>query len=147
MSITPPNTQFNVERFVLAQQDWFDIALNEIKQGKKLSHWMWYIFPQHQALGRSAKSQYYGISAIEEAAAYLQHPILGQRLITICHALLAIESKTATEIFGHTDSMKLQSCATLFAQVPDSNPVFHQVIEKYFAGNLDTQTLALLVSD
>jgi len=132
---------FNLMRFVLAQKESYATALAEIKSGKKVSHWMWYIFPQLEGLGYSSMSQEYGISGLEEAQAYLDHPILGERLICISEAVLQIKGKSALDIFGSIDAMKLKSCATLFAHVPNSNPVFNQIISKYFAGIHDQATL------
>ncbi len=135
---------FNLMRFVLAQKESYETALAEIKSGRKVSHWMWYIFPQLRGLGHSAMSQEYGISGLEEAKAYLDHPILGFRLITISEAVLQVKGKSALDIFGSIDEKKLKSCATLFAHVPNSNPVFNQIISKYFAGIYDQATLKLL---
>ncbi len=141
---TASDDPFNLRRFVLAQEATYETALAEIRSGKKVSHWMWYIFPQLKGLGYSAMSQKYGISGLEEAQAYLEHPILDPRLITISEAVLQIKGKTALDIFGSIDEMKLKSCATLFAHVPDSNPVFNQIVSKYFAGIYDQATLKLL---
>ncbi|MEB3275088.1 MAG: DUF1810 domain-containing protein [Prochlorothrix sp.] len=106
---------FDLARFVTAQQTSFDRALAEVKSGYKSSHWMWYIFPQLRGLGRSTISQRYGISGTEEAHAYLTHEVLGPRLLTISEALLSVKGRSAIEIFGEPDHMKLRSCATLFA--------------------------------
>ncbi len=133
----------NLERFLTAQQRNYEIALAELKRGKKASHWMWYIFPQLQGLGESATSQYYGIKNREEALDYLHHPLLGERLITCCKILLELKGRTALEIFGYPDELKLESCMTLFAQV-SSNPVFAKVLDKYYAGGRDSQTLRML---
>jgi uncharacterized protein (DUF1810 family) len=134
----------NLERFIKAQERDFEIALSEVKRGRKQSHWMWYIFPQIQGLGFSETSKYYAIKDIDEAEAYLQHHILGERLIRICTELLALRSNDASSIFGNPDDLKLKSSMTLFASANNSNPVFMQVLEKFFDGKKDDKTLRLL---
>jgi uncharacterized protein (DUF1810 family) len=143
-SLNESNDRFNLTRFIAAQEHAYDTALAEVTQGRKRSHWMWYIFPQLRGLGFSPTAQLYGISGSEEARAYLAHPVLGPRLIAICEAALAIEGCSATEIFGKPDDMKLRSCATLFAQISALNSVFHMLLEKYFGGEEDPHTLELL---
>ena len=138
------DASFDLARFVQAQDGTFDIALSEIRKGRKISHWMWYIFPQLSGLGQSAMAIQYGITGLDESRAYLTHELLGHRLITICEAALAIEGKSATEIFGEPDDMKLGSCATLFAQVSNNDSVFHRIIDKYFDGQFDQRTTKLL---
>jgi uncharacterized protein (DUF1810 family) len=133
----------DLERFITAQQKNYETALAELKRGKKSSHWMWYVFPQLKGLGESAISQYYGIKNRQEAEDYLNHPLLGQRLITCSDVLLSLKDRTAHEIFGYPDELKLESCMTLFAQVC-SNPVFAAVLDKYYQGARDSQTLKLL---
>ncbi|MEY4567308.1 MAG: hypothetical protein RLY14_2278 [Planctomycetota bacterium] len=135
---------FDLARFLQAQDVMFDIALSEIKRGRKISHWMWYIFPQLRGLGYSSRAIHYGITGTDEARAYLAHELLEHRLITICEAVLDIEQKSAIEIFGEPDDMKLRSCATLFAQVSKPNSVFHKIIDKYFDGVFDQRTMELL---
>jgi uncharacterized protein (DUF1810 family) len=138
----------DLNRFLTAQQDGvYDDALSELKNGHKCSHWMWFIFPQIKGLGYSETAQYYAIKNSEEAEQYLNHPVLGKRLLQCTHAVLAIENKTALDIFGEPDNVKLNSCMTLFAQLPNASPVFSRVIDKYFNGKLDTKTLALLGND
>ncbi|WP_421657345.1 DUF1810 domain-containing protein [Leptothermofonsia sp. ETS-13] len=105
---------------------------------------MWYIFPQLRGLGHSSMAKKYGITGLDEAYAYLTHDVLGPRLITICDAALAVDGRSATEIFGTPDDMKLRSCATLFAQVSNANSVFQKIIDKYFDGKSDRRTLELL---
>lgn len=122
----------SLDRFISAQQHYYEIALKEIKQGRKQSHWMWYIFPQEAGLGHSEMSKRYAIKDADEAAAYLAHPLLGSRLIEISHAVLMINNKSANEIFGSPDDLKLRSCMTLFASVPNADPIFDKVLEKYF---------------
>jgi len=139
MSTTP-----NLERFIDAQQRDYDIALAEIKQGKKRSHWMWYIFPQIQGLGFSETSSYYAIKDKEEAISYLKHPVLGTRLLQICHVLLQLTDKNATNIFGYPDDLKLKSSMTLFASLPNADPVFQAVLNKFFNKAKDERTLQIL---
>ena len=131
-------------RFTEAQKETYQTALKEIKNGHKRTHWMWYIFPQIHGLGRSSTSQYYAIHSLDEADAFLQDPFLGENLVTICHALLALETNNATEVFGKPDDIKLMSSMTLFSLVPDSNPVFQNVLDKYFSGKRDYKTLMIL---
>jgi uncharacterized protein (DUF1810 family) len=135
---------YDLARFVQAQDEAFEVALSEVQRGRKISHWMWFIFPQLRGLGYSAMAMHYGITGKDEARAYLTHEVLGQRLITICEAALAVEGKSATEIFGEPDDMKLRSCATLFAKVSMANSVFHRIIDKYFDGDFDQRTIDLL---
>ncbi|SDX86820.1 DUF1810 domain-containing protein [Flavobacterium degerlachei] len=134
----------DLNRFLDAQENNFNEALSEIKNGKKQSHWMWFIFPQIAGLGFSHYSVHYGIQNTEEAALYLQHPILGKRLIEISMEILKINDKTAEEIFGKPDDLKLKSCMTLFSLLDETNPVFHQVLVKYFDGVQDAKTIKLL---
>ncbi|MFV5692943.1 DUF1810 domain-containing protein [Flavobacterium sp. LT1R49] len=131
-------------RFLDAQNQVYLKALAEIKNGKKDTHWMWYIFPQIKGLGSSETAQYYGIKDLNEATAYLQHPILGKHLIEISEEVSNLNGKTASEIFGTPDDMKLRSCMTLFANVKNADPVFQKVLEKYFNGLPDQLTLELL---
>jgi uncharacterized protein (DUF1810 family) len=135
----------DLNRFLTAQQGGvYDNALNELKNGRKCSHWMWFIFPQIKGLGYSETAKYYAIKNKEEASQYLNHPVLGKRLLECTNAVLAIENKSALAIFGEPDNLKLNSCMTLFAQLPDSSPVFNRVLEQYFYGKPDIKTLALL---
>jgi uncharacterized protein (DUF1810 family) len=136
-----------LNRFVKAQQANYDEALAEIQRGRKRSHWMWYVFPQFDGLGSSALSRLYAIKSVAEAEAYLAHPILGSRLISCAEATMAIEGRSAHDIFGSPDDMKLKSCATLFARVSASGSVFHRLLDKYFQGQHDGRTLALLGTD
>ncbi len=135
---------YDLNRFVEAQSTAYAAALSELQRGKKRSHWMWYIFPQLVGLGVSQTAQQYAIRGLEEARAYLAHPVLGPRLEKCAEVVLGIEEKTAPEIFGNTDAMKLRSCATLFAQVPDAGPVFERLLDKYYEGEPDPRTLELL---
>lgn len=119
-------------------------ALTEIKNGKKVSHWMWYIFPQLKGLGRSFTSEYYGIQDLDEAKAYLADPILGRHLIEICNALLSLDTNDATEVMGRPDDRKLKSSMTLFDAATESSDVFRLVLEKYYNGKKDYRTLEML---
>ena len=135
---------YNLERFKSAQAyDYFN-ALGEIRNGRKTSHWMWYIFPQLQGLGCSRMADYYGISCIEEARAYLADPVLGPRLVEISEALMELEDKDAAKIFGFPDVLKLRSCMTLFAEVSEENSVFQRVLDAYYHGEKDEGTIELL---
>ena len=132
-----------LERFVKAQENSYETALKEIQCGRKRSHWMWYIFPQMKGLGYSSTAQYYAIQSRKEAEAYLKHPILSKRLIEISETLLECESSSASKIFGYPDDMKLKSSMTLFALVSD-NKIFKDVLNKFFAGEMDRKTIQLL---
>ena len=133
-----------LQRFLDAQATDFAPALAEIKAGRKRSHWMWYIFPQLAGLGFSSISQRYAIRDAAEAAAYLRHPVLGARLAEMAQALLGLAGNDATSIMGYPDDLKLRSSMTLFARVPGASPVFQQVLDKFFGGQPDAQTLRLL---
>jgi uncharacterized protein (DUF1810 family) len=135
---------FDLGRFVEAQEDDYAQALSEVRSGRKVSHWMWYIFPQFAGLGFSSISQHYAIKSRAEAEAYLRHPVLGPRLLEIAEAALSVEGRTARQIFGSPDDMKLKSCATLFAAFSPEGSVFHRLLDKYFDGRPDTRTLELL---
>lgn len=144
MSNQPPNDKYDLGRFVTVQMFSYTDALSEIRQGQKRSHWMWYIFPQLRGLGASQMAHEFGITSEREAVAYLQHEILGPRLLEISQAALEVEGRTALQIFGDPDCMKLRSCATLFAEVSPADSVFHQLLQKYFDGEKDLQTLDML---
>ena len=137
-------TANNLQRFITAQQTDYATALTEIKQGRKRSHWIWYIFPQIAGLGFSETSKHYALQNAEEAEAYLNHPVLGTRLIEICSELLKLPTNNATQVFGTPDDMKLRSCVTLFASLPDADPVFKQVLDKFFGGEGDKLTIQIL---
>ena len=129
-----------LERFVQAQADSYARALRDIKSGRKTSHWMWYIFPQLSGLGHSQTARYYAIRDRAEAEAYLAHPVLGKRLLEISSELLKLESSDATAVMGWPDDLKLKSSMTLFSLV-SREPVFRQVLEKYFRGEEDAYTV------
>jgi uncharacterized protein (DUF1810 family) len=135
---------YNLSRFVQAQEDDYERALAEIRSGQKQSHWMWYIFPQLDGLGFSPTARRYAIKSLDEAAAYLRHPVLGPRLRECAEAVLGVEGRSAHEIFGYPDDVKLRSCATLFACVSPAGSVFDRLLEKYYQGERDGQTLRLL---
>lgn len=135
--------KFNLQRFLDAQQGDYERALTEVRNGRKYSHWIWYIFPQLKGVGMSYNSQYYGISGKEEAEAYLAHPVLGERLREITSAFLQLKSKTAEEVFGSLDAMKVLSCMTLFNEVAPGD-LFRQVIDRYYQGEKDEMTKRML---
>ena len=135
---------YEISRFMNAHQTDYQRALTEIKNGKKVSHWMWYIFPQLKGLGRSFTSEYYGIQDLDEAKAYLADPILGRHLIEICNALLSLDTNDATEVMGRPDDRKLKSSMTLFDAATESSDVFRLVLEKYYNGKKDYRTLEML---
>jgi uncharacterized protein (DUF1810 family) len=142
-----PDDPHDLARFVEAQAGDYDQGLAEIKSGRKRSHWIWYVFPQVDGLGFSSMSRRYAIKSVDEAKAYLAHPVLGKRLVEICEAALAVEGKSAHDIFGSPDDMKLKSCATLFASVSPSDSVFERLLDKYFQGERDGKTLKLIGSE
>jgi uncharacterized protein (DUF1810 family) len=134
----------NLERFIAAQSRDYEVALSEIKNGRKQSHWMWYIFPQIQGLGLTETSRFYAIKDIGEAQEFLEHPVLGNRLVSISRELLKLNSNDAHEIFGSPDDLKLKSSMTLFSSVDNADPVFKLVINKFFNGSMDGQTLEII---
>jgi uncharacterized protein (DUF1810 family) len=119
-------------------------VIAELRGGRKQSHWMWFVFPQHRALGRSATAQRYGIASKAEAQAYASHAVLGARLRQCCHALLALQGRTAHDIFGSPDDLKLCSSMTLFGAAEPADPLFTRVLDKYCGGRPDERTLALI---
>lgn len=135
---------YNLERFVEAQERIYDIALNEIKEGFKASHWMWFIFPQVHGLGFSYMAEIYAISGIEEAREYLAHPVLGKRLEEISHALLDLDESDPVRILGGIDAMKLCSSMTLFHVACPEKQVFMDVLLKFYDGKTDEKTLEIL---
>ena len=137
---------YRLERFVQAQDTdgTFQRAVAELRAGRKVTHWMWFVFPQVEGLGLSAMSQRYAISGLAEARAYLQHPVLGTRLVECATVLAATDGKSAAEILGAVDAMKLRSSMTLFAAAAPDQPAFGAVLTKYFGGSPDEATLARL---
>ena len=141
---TDRDDPFQLRRFTSAQEGIYDSVLAELKSGQKRTHWMWFIFPQIEGLGHSTASKYYAIKSIEEARQYLNHPVLGTRLLECAETVLAIEGRSISEIFGYPDDLKLKSSMTLFASVADPRSVFVRILDKYFQGERDVKTLHLL---
>ena len=135
----------DLKRFIDAQQRDYQTALAEVKNGRKQSHWIWYIFPQVQGLGYSETSKYYAIKDMGEAEEFLKHPLLGSRLIQICNELLLLKSNDAYKIFGSPDDLKLKSSMTLFSSLQDASPVFSLVLDKFFNGTKDSKTLMIII--
>lgn len=133
----------SLNRFIKAQEYMYETALEEMKNGKKESHWIWYIFPQLRGLGYSSNAYTYGINGLEEAKAYLEHPVLSARLIEITEALLTHRGKDIEDIMGDIDALKLRSSMTLFALLSENNSVFHQVLVCFYDGKMDELTLKL----
>jgi uncharacterized protein (DUF1810 family) len=138
---------YDLDRFLRAQEDDYEQALAEIRAGRKRTHWMWYIFPQLDGLAFSSTSKFYAIKSLDEARAYLDHPVLGPRLRECAEAAVGVESRSATEVFGSPDDLKLRSCATLFACVSPPGSVFERLLQKYYRGERDEKTLRLLGLD
>lgn len=137
---------YNLERFIQAQEETFNTAFAEIQDGRKKSHWMWFIFPQLRGIGKSNMSYVYGIADLKEAKAYLADPVLGPRLERISEELLKLEEHDPEVIFGTIDAMKLHSCMTLFAQTSNEQcSVFNKVLQQYFHGKEDEKTLSVLM--
>lgn len=136
--------QNNLQRFTDAQEPVYRQVVAELAAGEKTSHWMWFVFPQLDGLGRSSMAQRFAIRSREEAKAYWQHPVLGSRLRECIDLMLAIKGKSALEILDTPDDLKFRSCLTLFAAVLPDEPVFARALEKYFAGGGDSRTLAML---
>jgi len=138
------NDPYNLDRFIAAQEGIFGDVLKELENGRKQTHWMWFIFPQIDGLGFSSTTKYYAIKSLEEARQYLNHPVLGVRLLQCAGLVLAVEGKSANEIFSSPDDLKLKSSMTLFASVTGADPVFVRVLEKYFHGKQDERTIAFI---
>lgn len=138
---------YNLNRFLQAQEHSYEIALREIKNGVKRTHWMWYILPQLKELGRSATAKYYGIENFEEAKMFLEHPVLGARLKEISKALLGLETNDPYKVMGDIDGLKLCSSMTLFAEIEGYDSVFGKVIDKYYDGNKDINTISILTNN
>ena len=137
---------YDLQRFVEAQNvgGTYDQALAELRQGSKRSHWMWFVFPQLAGLGQSATSRKYAIATLAEAAAYLQHPVVGPRLLDCAAAVAGVEGRSAEDIFGGIDARKLHSCMTLFHRAAPHEPLFQRVLDQYFGGLPDRVTEQLL---
>jgi uncharacterized protein (DUF1810 family) len=136
----------DLNRFVRAQEDVYEWALLEVKQGIKRTHWMWFVFPQLDGLARSPTSKRFAIRSLAEARAFMEHPVLGPRLSAIAEAAVAVEGRSAREVFGSPDDVKLRSSATLFASVSPPGSVFDRLLAKYFGGVGDEKTLQILSS-
>ena len=134
----------DLQRFLDAQHNVYETALTELQRGRKASHWMWFVFPQVAGLGLSAMSLRYAIGSLDEARAYLDHPVLGPRLIAGVEAVNAVRGHSAHEIFGSPDDRKFQSCLTLFERVADAPEVFGAALERYYGGQRDARTLEVL---
>ena len=135
---------FDLHRFVEAQTEEYTPALEEIRAGQKQTHWMWFIFPQYAGLGSSAMARRYAIQSVAEAKAYLRHPVLGPRLVACAEAALAVEGRTAYQIFGTPDDLKLKSSATLFGAISPPGSVFERLLKKFYRGERDPRTLELI---
>jgi len=144
MATENPTDPFDLNRFVEAQAKVYATALLEIRRGEKCSHWMWFIFPQIDGLAESSTSKYFAIKSLKEAQAYLAHPVLGARLRQCAEAVMTVEGRSAYEIFGDPDELKLRSCATLFGLVSPAGSVFHCLLDKYYGGVPDEETLSIL---
>ena len=134
----------NLQRFIVAQDTWYEVACSELRDGCKRDHWMWFIFPQMRGLGWSRMSKEFAISSREEAEAYLEHPILGPRLRECSRLVTLVEGRSINQIFGEIDSVKFRSSMTLFASVTSDNANFMDALRKYFGGKFDHLTLELL---
>jgi len=137
-------TPFNLQRFVDAQAPVWDDVRAELRQARKRSHWMWFVFPQLADLGRSGTARFYGIHGAEEAREYLEHPVLGPRLRECCALLLQAPAVSARDVFGEIDAMKLRSCLTLFEAVSPQTPIFQECLDRFFDGERDPLTKELL---
>lgn len=144
MTAAVASDPFHLQRFIEAQAAVFEQVRAELMAGRKRSHWMWFIFPQLQGLGHSAMAQQYGIGSAEEAQVYLQHPLLGARLLECTRLVNAVHQRSAREIFGSPDDLKFRSCMNLFSRVPGAPTIFQSALERYFAGIADPRTLQLL---
>ncbi len=135
---------YDLNRFISAQEGVYDHALAELREGLKRTHWMWFIFPQIDGLGHSPTTRHYSIKSLEEARQYLAHPVLGARLVECAEAVLAVQGRTASDIFGSPDDMKLQSSMTLFELIAGPGSIFERVLDRYYAGKRDARTLQIL---
>jgi|ERR1051326_6363906 uncharacterized protein (DUF1810 family) len=140
----PDVDTYNLSRFLTAQTEDYDCALEELQRGRKESHWIWYIFPQVAGLGHSSMAQKYAVQSREEAVAYLNHSILGTRLKQCCEALLKHSGKKVEDIMGFPDDLKLRSSMTLFAMVSAEDSIFHKVLNAFYSGRMDEKTVAFL---
>jgi len=140
-----PADPYNLRRFVDAQGPLFEEVRSELRRGLKESHWMWFVFPQIRGLGRSPMAERFAIGSLDEAAAYLNHPVLGPRLRECTRLVNLVDGRSIRQIFGSPDDLKFRSCMTLFARATEDNQVFHDALRKYFGGEPDQRTLAQVV--
>ena len=136
--------KYNIERFIKIQKEDYAMALKEIKNGRKRNHWMWYIFPQLKGLGTSAMAKYYGLENLEEAKEYYNNDYLRKNLLEITNALLSLDNTNIESILGYPDNLKLLSCMTLFEIVDKNEKIFSQILDKYYNGKRDTNTINLI---
>jgi uncharacterized protein (DUF1810 family) len=134
----------SLKRFLDAQDKNYSLALSEIRQGRKKTHWMWFIFPQIKGLGNSETSKFYAIKNMAEAESFLKHPVLGKRLIEICKELYNLEKTSTNKIFGSPDDLKLKSSMTLFSSLPGADPIFGLILDKYYHGLKDEKTIGII---
>lgn len=139
-----PEDQFNLQRFLTTQQDLINSVLAELREGRKLTHWMWFIFPQMKGLGRSSDANYFGISSRAEAQSYLNHATLGPRLLECTRLVNEVQNRSIRQIFGEIDAIKFRSCMTLFLETDPNQMLFKEALEKYFSGQRDESTIDLL---
>jgi uncharacterized protein (DUF1810 family) len=144
MTLSHAKDGFHLQRFLEAQAPVYEQALSELREGRKRSHWMWFIFPQMRGLGHSEMANVFGISSLAEAKEYLAHPVLGPRLRECTRAVTAVQGRSITHIFGYPDDLKFHSSITLFSKAAPQDQVFTEALEKYFGGSLDPATLQLL---
>lgn len=144
MSQTLQAARPDLSRFIEAQTAVYDTALAELNRGQKTSHWMWFVFPQIAGLGHSPTARFYALAGVDEARAYLAHPVLGPRLVEAVEAILALPGRDAGAVFGSPDDLKLRSCLTLFRAADPDEPAFQQALDKYFGGQADPLTLERL---
>ena len=142
--VGPADDPFDLGRFIGAQDSVYERVLAELRDGRKRTHWMWFVFPQIAGLGHTSTARHYAIKSLAEARAYLDHPVLGKRLRECAEVLLAVEGRSASAIFGYPDDLKLCSSMTLFARAAEPGSVFGRVLEKYYGGEEDARTLTLL---
>jgi uncharacterized protein (DUF1810 family) len=142
----PPDDRYNLKRFLSAQEGVYERALAELKRGQKRTHWMWYIFPQLEGLGYSPAAKQYSIKSIEEALQYLNHPVLGKRLLECTEAVIALKGGSLSEIFGYPDDLKFKSSMTLFEKIAGSGSAFSRALDRYCHGERDAATLGLIES-
>lgn len=142
MNAPQSTDRFQLSRFITAQDPVWDAVRQELHAGRKQTHWMWFVFPQLAVLGRSSMARHFGLSGVEEAKAYLAHPVLGARLREVCTIVLRLQAGEAVDIFGPVDAMKLRSCLTLFAAAAPEDDLFTRCLQRYFGGEADPMTLS-----